>query len=91
MNNGIFFPPYDSLNRRIGVINNFASFSDAQLAAMKSELGLFMDAQRLTFLRDHFKKSGTSRILLEEIYLLDEIFKASHTLLENACIYNFYT
>lgn len=92
MNNMMnIYSPYDSLGRRIGIANNFALFTDTQLSSMKNELGLFMGIEQLKFIRDHYKNTKQTAILLEEVYLLDEIFKASGNINENALIYEVST
>ena len=88
MNNMNFYPPCESLGRRIGMANDFAKYTDVQLSATKNDLRLSMGLTELKSLQEHCKRSKQNAISLDVLYFLDEIYKASSTHSQNALIYN---
>lgn len=78
--------PKDSLGRRIGIVKNFSAYSNKMLEGMRGDLGLFMSHSDLVFCRNHYSRQGTSDITLGELYLLDELVKASRGFAKNAAV-----
>ena len=78
--------PKDSLGRRIGIVKNFSVYSNKMLEGMRGDLGLFMSHSDLVFCRNHYSRQGTSDITLGELYLLDELVKASRGFAKNAAV-----
>ena len=78
--------PVDSRGRRIATIKNFSAYTDKMLSATIEDLGLFMSVTDLNFCREHYARHGVSNITLSEIYMLDELIKASRNTAANSAV-----
>ena len=78
--------PTDSLGRRVATVKGFSDYNDKTLSEMMADLDLFMSLSDLAFCRDHYALRGRNDISLSEIYLLDELVKASRKMLRSASV-----
>ena len=78
--------PTDSLGRRVATVKGFSDYNDKTLSEMMADLDLFMSLSDLAFCRDHYARRGRNDVSLSEIYLLDELVKASRGMLRSASV-----